>query len=68
MGVDDLPIDDELHAAQNALNRLRRAYERGTGCRLTAEMVAELYLTRFGETWEQSDPRSQPKPSTHFHE
>lgn len=49
--------DDTLHEAQDALNRLKRAHDRGTGCHLSAEMVQCLGLTIFGEMWEQPDPR-----------
>lgn len=43
--------------AQDALNRMRQAHERGTGCRLTAEMIAALGLTFLAETWSEPDPR-----------
>ncbi|MBP2301523.1 hypothetical protein [Azospirillum picis] len=45
--------------AQDALNRLRRADARGTGCHLTAEMVQALSVTNIGEIWNQPDPRDE---------
>jgi hypothetical protein len=42
---------------QDALNRMKRASNRGTGCYLTAEMVAGLGLTFIAEAWEEDDPR-----------
>lgn len=50
-------VCDALDGAQNALNRMKRAYERGTGCHLTKEMIASLGVTRVAEWWEQEDPR-----------
>jgi len=47
--------------AQEALNRMRRAHERGTGCRLTAEMIRSLYVTFIGQMWNQDDPREDSK-------
>lgn len=47
--------------AQDALNRMRRAHERGTGCRLTADMIRSLYLSFIGQMWEQDDPREDSK-------
>lgn len=44
--------------AQDALNKLRRAEKRGTGCHLSADEVFALGLTRFGELWADTDPRS----------
>lgn len=46
--------DDGAH---DALNRMRRAAERGTGCHLTAEMIASLAVTQIGAYWSQPDPR-----------
>ena len=48
----------DLPMAQDALNRMRRAYERGTGCYLTVEMIRELGVTFLGQIWGESDPRS----------
>ena len=48
-GVDD--------GAQSALGKMARAHKRGTGCHLTADEIASLHLTRFGEMWAQPDPR-----------
>lgn len=57
--------EDEQHhnktfgPAHDALNRMRRAYERGTGCHLTAEMIQVLNLTVIGAMWAEDDPRNQ---------
>lgn len=51
---------------QDALNRMRRAHERGTGCNLTAAMIQGLALSFLAETWGEPDPRnhllSEEKP------
>lgn len=52
---------DCFDGAQDALNRMRRAHERGTGCHLTAEMIASLGLTFLAQTWGQPDPRNPQK-------
>lgn len=44
--------------AQNPLNKLRRAEQRGTGCHLSAEEIFAIGLTRSVEMWAQPDPRS----------
>lgn len=44
----------------DALNRMRRAYERGTGCHLTREMIDSLGLTILAQIWNEDDPRSSP--------
>lgn len=46
--------------AQDALNRMKRASDRGTGCHLTAEMIAALSVTFFSEVWSDEDPRKTP--------
>lgn len=58
-----------MNPAHDALNRMKRAHARGTGCRLSAEMVASLGLSFLGELWAEDDPRGasplpQP-PETH---
>lgn len=45
------------HPAHDALNRLKRAHLRQTGCHLTAEMVAGLGITFLAEVWDEEDPR-----------
>lgn len=42
----------------DALNRMRRAYERGTGCHLTAEMIQSMSVSIFGQMWSEEDPRA----------
>lgn len=43
--------------AHDALNRMRRAYLRGTGCSLTSDMIEALGRTVIGQMWEDEDPR-----------
>jgi hypothetical protein len=45
--------------ANAALNRMRRACERGTGCRLTAEMIQHLSLSTIGDIWSEPDPEDE---------
>lgn len=45
--------------AQDALNRMKRASDRGTGCHLTAEMIFALELTIIGVMWRETDPRDE---------
>lgn len=52
-----------MDAAQDALNRMHRAHQRGTGCHLTAEMIESLSVTFIGELWEEADPRVAGKAS-----
>lgn len=49
---------DTIPHAHDALNKMRRACNRGTGCKLTADEVFELSLTAIGELWNQDDPRT----------
>lgn len=49
----------ELDGAQDAINRMGRAHQRGTGCHLTAEMVRSLSLTIVAEWWNDHDPRAR---------
>lgn len=56
---DNVKHSDHLDGAQDALNRMRRAADRGTGCHLTAAMIESLGLTSIGEMWEQADPRTE---------
>jgi len=44
-------------ATQDALNRMKRAHERNTGCHLTAEMINALACTVIGQAWDEPDPR-----------
>lgn len=53
---------DPLDAAQDALNKMRRAHLRGTGCHLSAEEIASLALSTIGELWSQDDPRGPVTP------
>lgn len=49
----------EFSAAHDALNRMRRACERGTGCTLTREMIQSLSVTGIGQMWDDTDPRTE---------
>lgn len=49
----------ELSAAHDALDRMRKASVRGTGCRLTAEMIESLSRTSIGQMWGEPDPRNE---------
>lgn len=51
--------DGHNEAAHEALDRMRRAHERGTGCRLTAEMIAALGLTFLAEIWSDPNPTKE---------
>ena len=44
--------------AHDALNRMKRAHQRGTGCHLTAEMIHSLSVTVIGSMWAEDDPRN----------
>jgi len=48
---------DAAAKAHRAFDRMRRAHERGTGCHLTAEMIAALGITFLGEVWAQDAPK-----------
>jgi hypothetical protein len=48
--------------AHDAFNRMRRASQRGTGCHLTAEMIAALGETFLAQVWEEDDPRAALSP------
>ncbi len=57
VGDDYEEFDQALRCSHDALNRMRRAAERGTGCHLTAEMIQSLSLTIVGSMWAEGDPR-----------
>jgi hypothetical protein len=48
---------DAFGGAHDALNRMKRASERGTGCHLTADMIAALSVTILDQMWGEEDPR-----------
>lgn len=55
-----MPDNDDYRAfdgAQDALNRMARAYARGTGCHLTPAMIQSLAVSVIGEMWECPDDR-----------
>jgi hypothetical protein len=41
----------------DALNRMKRAHDRGTGCHLTPDMIRALGLSMLAEAWSEPDPR-----------
>ena len=45
-----------LDAAHDALDRMKRAAQRNTGCHLTAEMISALACSIVGQMWEQDRP------------
>ena len=53
-------LDAALPRAHDALNKLHRAHQRGTGVRLTAGDIAALSVTSIGELWAEPDPRGAP--------
>lgn len=57
--------EDWSDGAEDALNRMKRAYSRGSGCYLTMEMVRSLNLTILGEIWNQPDPRRFTERNDH---
>lgn len=58
-GRDSVGADaDGLDGSHDALNRMRRAHARGTGCYLTAEMIHSLSVTTIAEMWAAEDPRA----------
>lgn len=48
---------DFTNMINDALNRLRRAHHRGTGCHLTRDMIIALSCSFIGEVWASDDPR-----------
>lgn len=48
---------DAMGPAHDALDRMRRAHERGTGCRLTPDMIEALGRSSIGQMWAEEDPR-----------
>lgn len=52
-----MPDNTALDGAHDALDRMRRAAERGTGCHLTAEMIQSLAVSSIGQMWSEEDPR-----------
>ena len=50
-------MSDEL--AHDALDRMHRAFKRGTGCHLTAEMIFALSVTFMGELWQAERPEPE---------
>ncbi|MBY3162079.1 hypothetical protein HFO65_15705 [Rhizobium laguerreae] len=53
--------EDSFDLAHKALDRMKRASDRGTGCHLTAEMIAALSVTFLGQTWDEPAPEQYSK-------
>lgn len=53
-------FEQKTGPAHDALNRMRCAAERGTGCRLTTEIADGLSRTIVGQVWMEPDPRDNP--------
>jgi len=49
-------MTDPISAAHDALDRLKRACDRGTGCHLTADMIHGLSVTMVGQMWDEERP------------
>ncbi len=49
--------EDAFKGSQDALDRMKRAHARGTGCHLTADMIQSLYLTIIGQMWNEERPQ-----------
>lgn len=52
MPVQDMDMDDATKLQGEALKRMRRGFERGTGCRLTPDMLRAMSVSLVGEWWE----------------
>ena len=57
-------MSDCFDAAHDALERMKRAYQRGTGCHLTPEMISSLGISKVGALWDDPDPRTTEQSST----
>ncbi len=44
--------EKEFPLVEEALKRMKRAHERGTGCHLTKEMIQTLSVTLIGQWWD----------------
>lgn len=51
----------EFRGAHDALDRMKRAHDRGTGCRLTAEMIDSLSVTFVGQMWHEERTEEYPE-------
>lgn len=47
---------ESLSGAHDALDRMKRAFDRGTGCRLTFEMLSALSVSIIGQMWNEDRP------------
>lgn len=50
--------NEAFEGADEALRRMHRAFQRGTGCYLTPEMIRSLKVTVIGEWWANVEPSS----------
>jgi len=62
-GCDRSEFHESVGAAHEAFDRMKRAFRRGTGCHLTAQMIDSLQVTIVGQMWEQEDPRDTQHPT-----
>lgn len=56
-------MKDDHFAAQTklygqALLRMKRAHDRGTGCRLTSEMIEAMSVMLIAEWWDDVNPET----------
>ncbi|WP_062233087.1 hypothetical protein [Aureimonas sp. N4] len=58
-----MKLENPLPQAQAALDRMKRANDRGTGCHLTTEMIRELSLTIIGQWWDDDKPYMAGSPT-----
>lgn len=52
MSEQDMDMDEATRLQGEALKRMRRGFERGTGCNLTAEMLRAMSVSLVAEWWE----------------
>lgn len=48
----DMDMENATKLQGEALKRMRRGFERGTGCRLTPDMLRAMSISLIGEWWE----------------
>jgi hypothetical protein len=51
--------NNDFDLCQDALNRMRKAAEKGTGVRLSADDIQAFRVTIIGEMWNAPDPRQR---------
>lgn len=58
---DEKDASDTFSLAHDALDRMRRACKRGTGCHLTADMISALEVTVVGSLWNDAHGEAKDK-------